>query len=98
MNQPVLSDGACTYSTSFEHVVKVPGGVYSHTFHPEPGHEFITMLLGEAKTGQRVDVDQMLARLGFAGKNAGAKQILELKAEIAELKQRLAEALAGKAE
>lgn len=93
-----LHDGDFTYSKSFSKVQynEDRSSKMTGRFPASKGHEFITMLVGEVKIGEALDVDAMMARLGLVCDDKGAGEILMLKHEIAELKHQLALALADK--
>lgn len=94
----VLNFGDFTLQKTFNLVqFSNDGARVTAGFKPDKGHEFVTLLVGQAKKGEKVDVDKMMARLGLVCDDKGAKEILMLKAEIDQLKQKLAAALAGKA-
>jgi hypothetical protein len=93
-----LHDGDFTFQKTFTLVERnAAGDSRSASFKPEKGKEFITMLVGEIKIGAPLDIDAMMARIGLVCDDKGAKEILQLKSEIAELQRQLAEALAAKA-
>lgn len=86
-----LHDGDFTFQKSFSLVQTTQtGGRLTSTFKAERGNEFITMLVGEVKVGAPFDLDALMAKIGLVVDDKGAKEILMLKQEIAELKQQLA--------
>lgn len=93
-----LHDGDFTLQKSFSLVQTTStGGRLTGQFKAEKGNEYVTMLVGEVKVGEQFDLDKMMAKIGLVCDDKGAKEILMLKEEIAELKKQLAEAIAAKA-
>lgn len=93
-----LEYGDFTFQKSFSLVqVRRDGSRLIQGFKPQKGHEFVTLLIGEAKVGELPDLDTMMAKIGITTDKQGAVQILRLKEEIADLKKQLADALADKA-
>lgn len=93
-----LHDGDFTLQKTFELVqMTSTGGRLTGRFKAEKGNEYVTLLVGEVKIGAPIDLDKMVAKIGLVCDDKGAKEILMLKDEIADLKQQLAAALASKA-
>lgn len=83
--------GDFTRQESFDKVFYGEGGnVITASFDPPPGEDFVTLLVGSGLIDQELDLVKMLAQIGLVQDGQSAQEILNLKAEIEDLKRLLA--------